>query len=177
MVPALAGSLISLLMVTTMSAMNDKVFERLLQHRDSILRQHRWLAGDEVSPTLAADAWQINAGNLALELRKYASLLDAISAGLLTGPIVFPSWDEGRQDGPFGVIADAHKDGCTNPAVFNCCEDAYRMAKAAPELLAALKDLMELYANGQVVIEGNDGNDPVVGAAWDAIAKAEGGAE
>lgn len=98
MVPASAGSRIPLLMVTTMSTPSDKVFERLLQHRDSILRQHRWLAGDEVSPTLAADAWQINAGNLALELRKYASLLDAISAGLLTGPVVFPSWDEGEAD-------------------------------------------------------------------------------
>jgi len=93
-VPALAGSRIPLLMVTTMSTPSDKVFERLLQHRDSILRQHRWLAGDEVSPTLAADAWQINAGNLATELRKYAVLLDAISAGMLTGPMVFPSWDE-----------------------------------------------------------------------------------
>ena len=51
------------------------------------------------------------------------------------------------------------------------------MAAAAPELLAALKDLMELYANGQVVIEGDEGNDPVVGAAWAAINKAEGGAK
>jgi hypothetical protein len=50
---------------------------------------------------------------------------------------------------------------------------------AAPELLAALKDLMELYAIGQVVIEGEaeQGNDPVVQAAWAAINKAEGRGE
>lgn len=52
-----------------------------------------------------------------------------------------------------------------------------RLIAAAPELLAALKDLMELYANGQVVIEGDEGNDPVVGAAWAAIDKAEGRGE
>jgi len=47
---------------------------------------------------------------------------------------------------------------------------------AAPEMLAALKDLMELYSNGQLVIEGerDEGDDPVVGAAFHAIAKAEG---
>ena len=51
-----------------------------------------------------------------------------------------------------------------------------RLMAAAPEMLAALKDLMELYSNGQLVIEGerDEGDDPVVGAAFHAIAKAEG---
>ena len=54
-----------------------------------------------------------------------------------------------------------------------------RLIAAAPELLAALNDLMDLYGIGQLVIEGEpaDGFDPVVDAAFKAIAKAEGRAE
>jgi hypothetical protein len=54
--------------------------------------------------------------------------------------------------------------------------DGANLLAAAPEMLAALKDLMELYSNGQLVIEGerDEGDDPVVGAAFHAIAKAEG---
>ena len=54
-----------------------------------------------------------------------------------------------------------------------------RLRAAAPELLAALKDLMTLYKQGQLVIEGeaDEGDDPVVGAAFAAIAKAEGRSE
>ena len=87
------------------------------------------------------------------------------------------------QGGPFGVIADAHKDGCTNPAVFNCCEDAFRMAKAAPELLAALKDAVEFIGGHNECLEpsahGSDKewNDHCVAlhkSCQEAINKAEG---
>jgi hypothetical protein len=54
-----------------------------------------------------------------------------------------------------------------------------RLMLAAPELLAALNDLMDLYGIGQLVIEGepDDGFDPVVDAAFKAIDKAEGRGE
>lgn len=45
---------------------------------------------------------------------------------------------------------------------------------AAPELLEALKSFVVLYKQGQLVIEGDDGNDPVVAKAVTAIAKATG---
>lgn len=47
---------------------------------------------------------------------------------------------------------------------------------AAPELLAALQDWVDLYDAGQLVIEGeaDEGDDPIVGAAKAAIAKATG---
>ena len=116
---------------------------------------------------------------MAIELKNYATLLEALTTGLCPGPVVFPSWDEGREDGPFGVIADAHKDGCTNPAVFNCTEDAYRMAKAAPELLSTLK---VLFADWVTLVGGDlkENSDDVAGI-WSlcesTISKAEGGAE
>lgn len=55
--------------------------------------------------------------------------------------------------------------------------ESQRLLAAAPDLLEALKDLMALYKQGQLVIEGeaDEGDDPVVGAAFAAIAKAEGG--
>ena len=49
-----------------------------------------------------------------------------------------------------------------------------RLIAAAPELLAALKELMELYAAGQMTIEGDNGQDPVIAGAECVIAKAEG---
>jgi hypothetical protein len=45
---------------------------------------------------------------------------------------------------------------------------------AAPELLDALECFMVLYEQGQLVIKGDDGNDPIVAAALKAIAKATG---
>jgi len=45
---------------------------------------------------------------------------------------------------------------------------------AAPELLDALEAFVVLYKQGQLVIEGDAGNDPVVAKALAAIAKATG---
>ena len=49
-----------------------------------------------------------------------------------------------------------------------------RFIAAAPELLDALESFVVLYKQGQLVIEGDDGNDPVVAKALAAIAKAKG---
>ena len=49
-----------------------------------------------------------------------------------------------------------------------------KLMAAAPELLDALKSFVVLYKQGQLVIEGDDGNDPVVTKALAAIAKATG---
>jgi hypothetical protein len=49
-----------------------------------------------------------------------------------------------------------------------------KLMAAAPELLNALESFMVLYKQGQLVIEGDDGNDPIVAAALKAIAKATG---
>jgi hypothetical protein len=46
-----------------------------------------------------------------------------------------------------------------------------RVIAAAPDLLEALSDILELYDNGQIVIEGDDGNDPVIANARKAIGK------
>jgi hypothetical protein len=84
-------------MATTMAPiLVEGVYEHLARYRDSIQKHHRWLAGDEVPPTAAADAWQIIAGNLAIELRSYARLLEALGNGTLgfNGPVVFPSWED-----------------------------------------------------------------------------------
>ena len=56
-------------------------------------------------------------------------------------------------------------------------ESDARLIAAAPEMLAALKGLMELYASGRMVIEGeqDEGDDPLIGASRHAIAKAERG--
>lgn len=49
-----------------------------------------------------------------------------------------------------------------------------KLIAAAPELLESLKSFVILYKQGQLVIEGDDGNDPVVAFALAAIAKATG---
>ena len=49
-----------------------------------------------------------------------------------------------------------------------------RLIAAAPELLEALINFVVLYKQDQIVIEGDDGNDPVVTKALAAIAKATG---
>ena len=74
------------------------VYNALVTYRDSILTYHRWLAGEEVPPTAAADGWQILAGNLSRELLRYADVLDGISKGKLGPMVVFPSWDEPKAD-------------------------------------------------------------------------------
>jgi hypothetical protein len=45
---------------------------------------------------------------------------------------------------------------------------------AAPELLAALKELMALYYAGQMTLEDDNGQDPVIAGAECVIARAEG---
>ena len=49
-----------------------------------------------------------------------------------------------------------------------------KLMAAAPELLDALKSVVVLYQQGQLIIEGDDGNNPVVTKALAAIAKATG---
>ena len=93
---AFADVPIPLLMETTMAPiLVDGVYDHLVGYRDNILKQHRWLAGEEVPPAAAADGWQIIAGNLALKLRAYARLLESLGNGTLgfNGPVVFPSWE------------------------------------------------------------------------------------
>jgi hypothetical protein len=53
-------------------------------------------------------------------------------------------------------------------------EEQEKLVAAAPDLLEALKSFVVLYKQGQLVIEGDDGNDPVVAKAVTAIAKATG---
>lgn len=82
-------------MTPSEQGLSDLIHQRLSSHRDSILRQHRWLCGDEVCDlTCGPDAWQRIASNLAIELKNYATMLEAMSTGLCPGPVVFPSWDE-----------------------------------------------------------------------------------
>ena len=56
----------------------------------------------------------------------------------------------------------------------NVSEEQEKLVAAAPELLEALKTFVVLYKQGQLIIEGDDGNDPVVTKALEAIAKATG---
>lgn len=65
---------------------------------------------------------------------------------------------------------------CAPPDDDTICEmDANaRLIAAAPELLEALKSFVVLYKQGQLIIVGDDGNDPVVAKAVTAIAKATG---
>lgn len=49
-----------------------------------------------------------------------------------------------------------------------------KLVAATPELLEALKNFVVLYKQDQIVIEGDNGNDPVVAKALAAIAKATG---
>jgi len=74
----------------------EGVYEHLVGYRDTILKHHRWLCGDEIGPSAATDSWQIYAGNMATTLRNYARLLEALGNGTLgfNGPVVFPSWDD-----------------------------------------------------------------------------------
>ena len=53
-------------------------------------------------------------------------------------------------------------------------EEQEKLMAAAPELLEALNNFVVLYNQGQLEIEGDDGNDPVVAEALKAIAKATG---
>jgi hypothetical protein len=50
-----------------------------------------------------------------------------------------------------------------------------QLIAAAPELLAALKELMALYYAGQMTLEDDNGQDPVIAGAECVIARAEGG--
>ena len=77
----------------------DGVYEHLVGYRDTILKQHRWLCGDEIKHSAATDSWQIYAANMATTLRNYARLLEALGNGTLgfNGPVVFPSWDDGSE--------------------------------------------------------------------------------
>jgi len=56
----------------------------------------------------------------------------------------------------------------------NVSEEQEKLIAAAPELLESLKSFVILYKQGQLVIEGDDGNDPMVAFALAAIAKATG---
>ena len=73
----------------------EGVYEHLVGYRDTILKHHRWLCGDEIGPSAATDSWQIYAANLAGILRNYARLLEALGKGTIgfRGPVVFPSWE------------------------------------------------------------------------------------
>ena len=51
-------------------------------------------------------------------------------------------------------------------------EEQAKLIAAAPELLEALNNFVVLYKQGQIVIEGDNGNDPIVAKALAAIAKA-----
>ena len=54
----------------------------------------------------------------------------------------------------------------------NVSEKKAKLIAAAPELLEALNNFVVLYKQGQIVIEGDNGNDPIVAKALAAIAKA-----
>ena len=54
----------------------------------------------------------------------------------------------------------------------NVSEKQAKLIAAAPELLEALNNFVVLYQQDQIVIEGDNGNDPVVAKALAAIAKA-----
>ena len=49
-----------------------------------------------------------------------------------------------------------------------------RLIAAAPDLLTALSGFVQLYQEGQLTLEGDDGKDPLVSKAIAAIAKAKG---
>jgi hypothetical protein len=61
-----------------------------------------------------------------------------------------------------------------DPSLNVAAEADARLISAAPELLEALESFVVLYKQGQLVIESDDGNDPVVAKAVTAIAKATG---
>ena len=56
----------------------------------------------------------------------------------------------------------------------NVSEEQANLIAAAPELLEALNNFVVLYKQDQIVIEGDNGNEPVVAKALAAIAKATG---
>ena len=79
-----------------------------------------------------------------------------------------------------GIIGEESVEVINNEGCVVACVEHYplmetaRFIAAAPELLEALKSFVILYKQGQLVIEGDDGNDPVVTKALAAIAKATG---
>jgi hypothetical protein len=79
-----------------------------------------------------------------------------------------------------GIIGEESVEVINNEGCVVACVEHYplmetaRFIAAAPELLDALESFLVLYKQGQLVIEGDDGNDPVVAAALAAIAKAKG---
>lgn len=79
-----------------------------------------------------------------------------------------------------GIIGEESVEVINNEGCVVACVEHYplmetaRFIAAAPELLDALESFVILYKQGQLVIEGDDGNDPVVTKALAAIAKATG---
>jgi len=79
-----------------------------------------------------------------------------------------------------GIIGEESVEVINNEGCVVACVEHYplmetaRFIAAAPELLDALESFVVLYKQGQLVIEGDDGNDPVVAKALAAIAKAKG---
>ena len=79
-----------------------------------------------------------------------------------------------------GIIGEESVEVINNEGCVVACVEHYplmetaRFIAAAPELLECLKSFVILYKQGQLIIEGDDGNDPVVTKALAAIAKATG---
>ena len=79
-----------------------------------------------------------------------------------------------------GIIGEESVEVINNEGCVVACVEHYplmetaRFIAAAPELLDALESFVVLYKQGQLVIEGDDGNDPVVAKALAVIAKAKG---
>ena len=79
-----------------------------------------------------------------------------------------------------GIIGEESVEVINNEGCVVACVEHYplmetaRFIAAAPELLDALESFVVLYKQGQLVIEGDDGNDPVVAKALAAIAKEKG---
>ena len=79
-----------------------------------------------------------------------------------------------------GILGEESVEVINNEGCVVACVEHYplmetaRFIAAAPELLDALESFVVLYKQGQLVIEGDDGNDPVVAKALAAIAKAKG---
>ena len=120
----------------------DGVYEHLVGYRDTILKHHRWLCGDEIGPSAATDSWQIYAGNMATTLRNYARLLEALSNGTLgfNGPVVFPSWDVEREPSADELLAslkemvDAFIANTSSPGSYDA-----RLHRASELLLRAVE--------------------------------------
>ena len=66
-----------------------------------------------------------------------------------------------------GIIGEESVEVINNEGCVVACVEHY-------PLLDALESFVVLYKQGQLVIEGDDGNDPVVAKALAAIAKAKG---